>query len=161
MRKNVTIIDRRTRRARRRRRILIARMILFFLAVALAAAALVLLFGKPKVMKELTVEAGSGRPEVTDFLKKEYEDVTLISGLDDSVDMYAAADYEVVIRVSGKDYTSILHVVDTIEPVVIPKDAEVYAGMTVQPDDLAESMAYSHSHKESHNYDASQYPEIQ
>lgn len=128
------------RRVRRRRRILIAKMIFVFSAFVLIIVICVGFFGKPMVAEELTVEAGSAVPEVSDFLKKDHKDARLVSGLDESVDMNTVADYEVVIEVSGKKYTSILHVVDTIKPAVTSKEAQIAANGTIEPEDLIEKI---------------------
>lgn len=130
----------RLRRARRRRRILIAKMIFVFLILAFIIAGCVLIFGKSKVEKEITKEAGSAMPVVSDFLKKDNQDARVVSGLDDSVNMNTIADYEVVIEVSGKEYTSVLHVVDTVKPEVTTKDIQICTTGTVKPEDLIEKI---------------------
>ena len=130
----------RLRRARRRRRILITKMILVFSVFVLIIVGCVCFFGTPMVAEELTIEAGSAMPDVSDFLEKDYRDVRLVSGLDDSVDMNTVADYVVVIEISGKKYTSILHVIDTVKPVVTPKTAQVYIKGTIGPEDLIEKI---------------------
>lgn len=123
-------------RARKRRRKLIIKLILILLVIILVVAGCILFFGRPKVKDELTLEAGSSIPTVTDFLKKENADAKLISGLDESVDMNTVADYPVVIEVSGKKYTSVLHVVDTVKTVVEVTSAQVYTTGAVEPMDL-------------------------
>lgn len=134
------IEGKRLRRARRKRRILIAKMIFAVLFLAFIIAVCVYIFLKPKVEKELTREAGSVAPAASDFLKKDVSDVRIVSGLDDSVNMNAVADYEVVIEVAGKEYTSVLHVVDTVKPKVTAKDVQVCTRETVEPEDLIEQI---------------------
>ncbi len=130
----------RMRRARRRRRILIFKMVLLLLVIILIAAFCIYFFLSPKVVSELTREAGSSLPAVTDFVKKNPEEAKLISGLDELVDMNTVADYKVVIQVSGKEYTATLHVVDTVKPVVTTKNGKVFTTGTVKPEDLIESI---------------------
>ena len=132
--------SKRMQRARKKRRRLIAGMVLVLFAMILVAAGAIFLLSGPKVEKELTLEAGSKMPAVTDFLKKDYKDVKLVSGLDESVNMNAVADYNVVIEISGKKYTSVLHVVDTVKPVVQTKDATVFLGESAVPEDFIESV---------------------
>lgn len=132
--------SRRMRRARRKRRILIMKMILIVVVLTAAIVGCIWYFGGPKVEKELTREAGSSLPTVSDFLKKEADNVKLISGLDESVNMNTVADYEVVIEINDKRYTSVLHVKDTVKPVVTTKEATIFTTETVEPEDLIESI---------------------
>lgn len=128
--------SKRMQRARRRRRILITKMVLILAAVILVAVLAVLLLRKDKVEKEITREAGSTLPVVSDFLIRENADARIVSGLDEAVDMNTVADYSVVIEVSGKEYTSVLHVVDTVSPVVETKDVTLFLGGTAEPQDF-------------------------
>ena len=130
----------RMRRARKRRRILIFKMILILLAVLLAAAFCIYYFVLPKVTRELTREAGSSLPKVSDFVQKDPEKAVLIAGLDETVDMNTVVDYTVVIQVSGKNYTCTLHVVDTVKPVVTVKSGKVFTTDTLEPESLIESI---------------------
>lgn len=115
----------RARRARRRRRV-IRNWIILILVLTGIIWGITFLLTSSKVKKKMTVEAGSELPTVSDFLKKSYEDVELISGLDENTSMNHVADYNVVISVGGKEYTSILHVVDTVAPVVTAKNATLF-----------------------------------
>lgn len=112
----------RQRRARKRRRILVVKILLVMLVAAFLIAGGIFFLNRTVVAEELTREAGSALPVVSDFLEKENSDARVVSGLDDSVDMNTVADYEVVIEIAGKEYTSVLHVVDTVKPVVTAKD---------------------------------------
>lgn len=128
------------RRARRRRRVLIFKMILIASLTLLAILGLIdflLDVVKPKV----TLEAGSALPAVSDFLKRKNVDAKVVSGLDDSVDMHAVGDYQVVIRVGKREYTSVLQVVDTVKPVVAVRNQRVYVGEQAEPDDFIDSIA--------------------
>lgn len=128
----------RQRRARKRRRILVVKILLVMLVAAFLIAGGIFFLNRTVVAEELTREAGSALPVVSDFLEKENSDARVVSGLDDSVDMNTVADYEVVIEIAGKEYTSVLHVVDTVKPVVTAKDVQVCTNETVEPEDLIE-----------------------
>lgn len=80
----------------------------------------------PEIKPELTLEVGSSKPVLTDFFSKEYNNkydlIHLVSGIDSGLDMTEVSDHTVVIEVIGKEYTSILHVVDTVAPTATTKD---------------------------------------
>lgn len=89
-------------------------------------ALLVVVFGAfiyslPGVNDILTLEVGSEKPVASDFLDEEYVDkyhlIKIESGLSD-VDMSVVGEYPVSIRVFCLNYDSVLHVVDTVAPVV-------------------------------------------
>lgn len=77
------------------------------------------------VVGDLTVEAGLAFPSVDSFLLEDAEGgfVTRVADLD----YHKVGDYEVVIRVDGEDYTSMLHVRDTVPPLVQVHDIEGFA----------------------------------
>lgn len=91
---------------------------------------------RPKVVEELTVEAGSSMPELSDFLLRQVRNPAFATDLTESVDMHMVGDYEVAILISGNRYTSILHIVDTVAPVVTTREAEIYTDETLDPMDL-------------------------
>ena len=130
----------RMRRARRRRRILILKMVLILIVILLAVTGLILFLNRPRVAEEVEREAGSGLPALSDFLIKDNGKAKLVSGLDESVDMSVPGEYPVVIEISGKEYTSLLRVVDTVKPKVTTKNITVFTGDTVAPEDLIESI---------------------
>lgn len=89
-------------------------------------ALLIVVFGAfiyslPGVNEILTLEVGSDKPKVEDFLEEEYVDkynlVKVEKGLAD-VDMMVVGEYPVSIKVFCLKYDSVLHVVDTVAPVV-------------------------------------------
>ena len=116
----------------------------FIIITVVAALGLLLgalyMFSRPKVVKELTVEAGSGLPELSDFLLRDYKDADFSQNLEELLDMNTVADYEIVITISGKDYTSILHVVDTTAPVVVEKEVQVFKDNALEPMDFIEKI---------------------
>ena len=77
------------------------------------------------VVENLTVEAGEGIPGVGSFLLGEAKGrfVTRVTDLDD----HKTGDYAVVIQVDGEDYTSMLHIRDTIPPRAEVHDVEGFA----------------------------------
>lgn len=77
------------------------------------------------VVEDLTVEAGEGIPSVGSFLLGEEKGkfVTRTADLDD----HKTGDYAVVIQVDGEDYTSMLHIRDTIPPQAEVHDIEGFA----------------------------------
>lgn len=91
---------------------------------------------RPKVVEELTVEAGSSTPELSEFLLRHVRNPEFATDLEELVDMNEVADYEVAILISGNRYTSVLHVVDTVAPVVEVREAEIYTDETLEPMDL-------------------------
>ena len=98
------------------------------------------MFSRPKVVEELMVEAGSDLPELSDFLMRDYKDAGFTQNLEELVDMNTVADYEIVITISGKEYTSVLHVVDTTAPVVVAKEVQVFKDKALQPIDFIEKI---------------------
>lgn len=130
----------RMRRARRRRRILIIKMILILIVIILAVTGLILFLNRPRVAEEVEREAGSALPTVSDFLVKDNANAKIVSGLDDSVDMSVPGEYPVVIEISGKEYNSVLRVVDTTKPQVTTKNVTIFTTGTVEPEDLIESI---------------------
>lgn len=77
------------------------------------------------VAGDLTVEAGRAFPSVDSFLLEDVEGgfVTRVADLD----YHKVGDYAVVIRVDGEDYTSMLHVRDTVPPLAQVHDIEGFA----------------------------------
>ncbi len=77
------------------------------------------------VVEELTVEAGESPPSVGSFMLGEAKGmfVTPITALD----YHVPGDHEVVIGVDGMEYTSVLHIKDTIPPTVLTQDVEGFA----------------------------------
>lgn len=91
---------------------------------------------RPKVVDELTVEAGNSLPELPEFLLRKVRNPAFATELEELVDMNTVADYEVAILISGNRYTAMLHVVDTVAPVVEIREAEIYTDETLEPMDL-------------------------
>ncbi|MDE6674296.1 MAG: hypothetical protein K2K19_05725, partial [Acetatifactor sp.] len=77
------------------------------------------------VLEELTVEAGQKPPGIDSFLLKNVTG-TFITRLAD-FDYHQPGDHTVVIQVDGEEYTSILHIRDTIPPKAEVQDIEGFA----------------------------------
>ena len=93
----------------------------------------------PKV-EELTREAGSDLPELSEFLLKDFKEAAFVTPLNQIVDMNKPGDYEVAINIAGKEYISVLHIVDTVAPVVEVREAEIYTDETLETSDLVVSI---------------------
>lgn len=77
------------------------------------------------VVKELTVEAGSKPPTVESFLLAAC-DATLITAIEE-LDYTKVADYQIELQAEGESYPSVLHVTDTVPPIVSVHDLEGFA----------------------------------
>lgn len=95
---------------------------------------------RPKVVEELTIEAGSKLPELSEFMLRDIKHAEFETQLEELVDMHEVADYEVGIIISGSRYTALLHVVDTTAPVVVTQEARIYNDETLEPEDLIRSI---------------------
>lgn len=91
------------------------------------------LFVSP-VVEELTVEAGEMAPSVSRFLLEDMKGsfVTKVS----SFDYHVPGDHQVVIQVDGTEYTSVLHIIDTIPPKARVQDVEGFAVLPRKAEDF-------------------------
>lgn len=117
-------------------RVIVTIILCLFVSVLILA---LLWLMRPKVEEELTREAGSSMPELSEFLQGNYKNAAFAS--DEQIDMNTVADYEIPILIYGRTYTSILHVVDTVAPVVETKDLTIYIGETPEPMDFIASIS--------------------
>ena len=94
------------------------------------------------IYPEITVEAGNEIPNISDFLPDEYnevgiENLNINEGLpnenseveliiNEEIDMNTVADYEAEVMFMGTNWKSIIHVRDTIPPVVEVKSVTVF-----------------------------------
>lgn len=90
------------------------------------------------IFDEITVEAGSEFPSVTDFLLADCDAV--IQSDTKAVDMTALKDYPVEILVGQNVFTSILHIVDTTAPVFGLSEQTVYQGVPVCAEQFVDSV---------------------
>lgn len=95
---------------------------------------------RPKVVEELTIEAGGDLPELSEFMLRDLKHAAFESELETFVDLHKEADYKVGIMISGSRYTVSLHVVDTTAPVVATQDTRIYNDETLEPADLIRSI---------------------
>ncbi len=77
------------------------------------------------VMADLNVEAGSVAPGLDEFVI-EAREAEFLTGVEE-IDYTKVADHQVQIRADGEVYTCMLHVVDTVPPVVEVQNIERYA----------------------------------
>lgn len=91
------------------------------------------LFVSP-VVEELTVEAGEVPPSVSRFLLEDTKGsfVTKVSAFD----YHVPGDHQVVIQVDGTEYTSVLHIIDTIPPKARVQDVEGFAVLPRKAEDF-------------------------
>lgn len=78
-----------------------------------------------QVIDSVTIEAGEAAPSLNSFViaAQEAEFITDIS----EFDYTKVEDHKVLLKVDGKNYTSVLHVIDTIPPMAEVHDIEGYA----------------------------------
>lgn len=86
------------------------------------------------VLEELTVEAGQKPPGIDSFLLKNVKG-TFITRLAD-FDYHQPGDHTVVIQVDGEEYTSILHIRDTVPPKAEVQDIEGFAVLPREAEDF-------------------------
>ena len=109
-------------------------------AVLLLLIITLYLIGRPKVVEELVVEAGSRMPELSEFLMREYEDVSFARPIAEQMDINTVADYEIAVIIAKKEYFSTLHVVDTRKPKAVTKDMQIYKDNSLEPMDFIEKI---------------------
>lgn len=70
------------------------------------------------VMKEVTIGSGEGCPNAQGFLRWKNRNASLISEINEDTVFDQLGDYDVTVRVYGRDMASVLHVRDTAPPVI-------------------------------------------
>lgn len=91
-----------------------------------------------KVVYELTVEAGSRPPELADFVLKA-DEAQLLSRVQD-YDYNSPSDKVVYLRVDGEVYETMMHIVDTVPPVVQAKNVSGYMLVPRKAEDFITSV---------------------
>lgn len=76
-------------------------------------------------IKEHTIEAGEAFPDMSTFLIVPSEDASFVTA-PDTFDMSKPGDYDVVISANGFECTTVLHIQDTIAPVIQVKNITAY-----------------------------------
>lgn len=107
--------------------------------IVLVAAVMYLVI-RPGVVDEITIEAGANFPALSEFLTHGYVEADFSEPWEDELNLNTVADYEIGITISGKEYTSLLHVTDTIAPVVEAKEAQTFKDEVLEPDDFIETV---------------------
>ncbi len=91
-------------------------------------------------VQELTVEAGTPWPSVSDFLKWECSTAYIVSGIDESKELDHVQDYEVVLHLYHQNVSTMLHVTDTTAPVVRTENKTIMLGEEVSATDFVVSV---------------------
>lgn len=110
-----------------------------------------LLVVRPTV-EELTVEAGSEVPALEEFLLTENTTAQFVTDMEE-ISTSSVQDYEIEIREEQETYTSILHVVDTVAPVLEAKNVAAYTTSQLEAKDFVKkaqdvtSLTYSFKNK--------------
>jgi len=107
---------RKKRRKKLRIQILLMVLSLFVLAVVIGLAYMEV---KPKVVKAITVEAGTDSLDIDDFLLSKKKSGSFVTDIN-AINFNVPGDYEIQINVDGKIYTSKLAIVDTVAPTAEP-----------------------------------------
>lgn len=113
---------RRKRRKIKKGKIKIAVLaVVLLLLVAAAAATAVYTYKYSDVNEyicDVTLDAGSEFPDVSDFLLEEYENAEYSGNPEEDIDMDIPGDYEIIIKIAFKEYSAVLHVEDNEAPVI-------------------------------------------
>ena len=132
---------RRDDRYSRRKKQTVAVDKIFLIAVVLVIAFLLffcyIMWGN--ITSEITIEAGAPL-EATDFLAMDWGMKAKFSSDVSQIDMADTGDYIVKVRYHGTDYLCKLHIVDTMAPVVTPKNMVVYSTDLPKPDIFIEQV---------------------
>lgn len=86
------------------------------------------------VADDVTVEAGRGAPGLDRFVAAG-EEGRFVTDMEE-IDYTKVGDYSVSLIVNGEDYTSVMHVVDTVPPAVEVHDIEDFAYVPVTAQDF-------------------------
>lgn len=76
-------------------------------------------------VKEHTIEAGEPFPDMSTFLIVPSEDASFVTA-PDTIDMSKPGDYDIIISANGFECTTVLHIQDTIAPVIQVKNITAY-----------------------------------
>lgn len=77
-----------------------------------------------KLIKGITLEAGSPLPDAREFLSVDATDVEYVTDMQ-TVKTNTVKDYDIVISVDGEEFTSTLSVKDTVAPTATPVNAVI------------------------------------
>ncbi len=91
-----------------------------------------------QVVTELSLEAGSRPPVLSDFVI-EGEDAAFLTDVG-KFDYTVPADHKVKLRVDGNDYEALLHIVDTVAPVLNVHDVRSFTTLARTADDFVASV---------------------
>ena len=94
----------------------------------------------PRLVTELTVEAGSPLPTAEDFVQSGFFRAEITGGLSPELDSRVLGDRVVSLRVLGMDRTAVVHVVDTVPPEAEVQDLRRYDFQGAAPEDFLLSL---------------------
>ncbi len=107
------------------------------LVIVLALAGMVyILLPYCCVMEEVTIEAGESCPGAEAFLKWENKNASLVSEVNEGTVFHHVGDYDVIVRVYGRNVASVLHVRDTAAPEVVTRDVTIFGGENAEIEDF-------------------------
>lgn len=121
------------KRSRRRRRTHHIKVFIILLALA---GVVYLLLPYCCVLEEVTMEAGQSFPGVGAFLKWENKNASIVSGIEENTIFHHVGDYDITVRVYGRNVASVLHVRDTIAPEVITRNVTLFGGGVAEIEDF-------------------------
>ena len=119
------------------------------IGLLLRASVLLLLFGGMLrlllpyycVKTELTIEAGEPCPKVSEFMRWNKENAYFASEMEEGIVPEHVGDYGVIIQVYGKRVASVLHVRDTVAPIIEGKNLTINGGESVSAEDFIEQVS--------------------
>lgn len=130
-----------SRRNSRRRRNNTAKMVgIGALAIVSVFLLFYFLFIKIYVEPVVVREAGSEYPSAKEFFAKDYDNVSFVTDIINTVDMSKPGDYEIRLKVEDEEFVSTLRIKDTVAPSITTKNATAFIGTEVKPEDLVESI---------------------
>lgn len=92
------------------------------------------------VKPEITVEAGTECPDVSEFLNWDLGDHASLSGACAVGTLDEIGDYGVVVQVFGQKKASVIHVQDTMQPLFTTKNVTTEIGTPVKPEEFIEEI---------------------
>jgi hypothetical protein len=131
---------RKKERAKKRRLRILVKTIVYLVLLLIVVGIVYLFLPRIAVEKELTVEAGSEIPTVSDFLRFSNSSASIVSGLEGVETLDTVAEYPVTISIFNRDVKTTLIVQDTVAPVVTTCDQEAASGTTLEPEKFIASI---------------------
>lgn len=108
-------------------------LLLIFMEILFIFGFLAYLQLRPMVVKEITIEAGAKKPDISDFLLYENRKGSFLTDMED---IEAPGSYQIKIKVGNKIQTSTLNIVDTIPPKAEVQDRIALRGEALKAEDF-------------------------